>query len=172
MLYKISHAASLAFVSFIAAFFLISFKVRVAKKEEQLARGEQPHSQHLEPGSIIIDMAEKHIATPPSDPRPGPLKIQPCNSSSPPVWSRNPHLVQMGPFSREPPINLLSRLHTFCIFTSIAGFTLAVTGIVCYAWAMQPLSVSIFTSVCTGLVLGGGLFTLVYRSDSDSMYIS
>lgn len=168
-----THHHFTAFVSFIAAFFLIRYKLKEANKEELQAEGILPApTKHSQPGSIILDMAAKHITGSPTDPRPGPIKLHPSQTSSQdrPVWSTNPHLVQMGPFRSQPPIQLLSRLHSFCILMAALGFMLTMAGIVCYTWAMQPRSVSIFTTACVFVSLGGGGLSLLRENDEHTMY--
>ena len=74
----------------------------------------------------------------------------------PPVFSANPHIEQVVPFlSNVSSHRLLSRTHALCVFLAAAGFILAIVGILCYAWALQPRVVSIFASAC----LGGAVLT-------------
>ncbi|KAL4071278.1 hypothetical protein V8B97DRAFT_2007252 [Scleroderma yunnanense] len=77
----------------------------------------------------------------------------------PPILSTNPHLEQVGllPWSRHVSSHLLSRIHTLCILFASIGFVLAIAGIVLYAWALQPIEVSVFTSAC----LGGAILAMV-----------
>jgi hypothetical protein len=54
----------------------------------------------------------------------------------------------------EPPSNLedasaiLIRCNAICVWISVLGFILALTGILAFAWSWMSRSVSIFTSVC------------------------
>ena len=74
----------------------------------------------------------------------------------PPIFSANPHIEQVVPFlSNVSSHRLLSRTHALCVFLAAAGFILAIVGILCYAWALQPRVVSIFASAC----LGGAVLT-------------
>ncbi|KAL0068888.1 hypothetical protein AAF712_004219 [Marasmius tenuissimus] len=143
-----------SFISFVGAFFLVRFKVKEAKRAEDKVEGvpnEQPSK-----GSIILDMAAKQITKSPDTGSPN------VSLTSPPrpmatVWSANPQLVQVGPFLRQPPINLLSRCHFLCILCSLFGFLLALCGIVCLAWAVHPLGIRIITTTVMCLCLASGL---------------
>ena len=72
----------------------------------------------------------------------------------PPIISSHPHVEQVGPFSSS---HLLSKTHTLCIVFAAIGFVLAIAGIVLYAWAVQPIEVSVFTTAC----LGGAILAMV-----------
>ncbi|KAF8918224.1 hypothetical protein CPB85DRAFT_1549599 [Mucidula mucida] len=153
-----------SFVSFLSAFFLIRFKLSEAKQEELKAEGIEPApSVHTKPGSVILNMAAHHITGSPKDPRPGPSRWQR-------IWSANPHLVQVGPFQRTPPVHLLSRMHSLCIASATVGFALMMGGIICFTWAMQPRSVSIFTSASMVGSLGSGAYALMRKGSGHSMY--
>jgi len=69
----------------------------------------------------------------------------------PRVWSANPHIEQVGLFSRPPPTRLLGRCHLLCIIFAIVGFLLALVGTVCYAWDSQPVGVSVFATTCVSI---------------------
>jgi len=108
-------------ISFLGAFFLVRYKVREAVKQELKVEGAP-----LTPSSTF-------------------------SSSRPGIFSRNPHLVQMGPFAESiPPINLLRHCHTLCIWLAAIGFVLALMGVICFSWQRLPFSVSVFSSVCGG----------------------
>ncbi|KAF9031238.1 hypothetical protein BDZ89DRAFT_1064097 [Hymenopellis radicata] len=160
-----------SFVSFLSAFFLIRFKLSEANKEELKAEGIEPApSVHTKPGSVILNMAAHHITGSPTDPRPGPIMMAASSSSSRGIWSANPHIVQVGPFQGTPPVHLLSRLHSLCIALATLGFALLMGGIICFTWAMQPRSVSIFTSASMVGSLGSGAYALMRKSSGNSMY--
>jgi hypothetical protein len=75
----------------------------------------------------------------------------------PRVFSANPHVEQVVPFMSNISYHqLLSRTHAICVFLAAVGFVLALVGIICYSWALQPNAVSIFASAC----LGGALLTM------------
>jgi len=137
------HASS-AIVSFLGAFFLINYKVHEARKEEFRVEG----------GVIVEPLAD--VEKPPvvtrvhtfasnTDPLPGPIAVN--ELGDPPVWSTNPHLIQVGPFHRQPPTNVLERCHSLSVFLASVGFALAMTGIGCFAWARHARSASIFCTV-------------------------
>lgn len=50
----------------------------------------------------------------------------------------------------DPPVRLLSRCHTLSVTMATLGFTMALLGILVFAWTTLPLGVSIFASVCLG----------------------
>ncbi|KAA1470397.1 hypothetical protein DENSPDRAFT_696854 [Dentipellis sp. KUC8613] len=201
-----------AIISFLAAFYLIRYKVKEATVEELKAEGfpaaspcaaeAQNHTQIPSSGSrppsqtASIYSHEPKLSTPaPSihdhsrptpialpttaPPRPAPMPAQPTDSTDSgaskeqstglrrlemdllgetPVFSRNPHLEQVGPFrSRQPPTELLQRAHSLCIALSAIGFVSAMLGIVCYAWAVQPRAVGIVASVATAVCVFGSI---------------
>ncbi|KAJ7125138.1 hypothetical protein C8R44DRAFT_619677 [Mycena epipterygia] len=78
-----------------------------------------------------------------------------------PVWTTNPHLEQVGPFQKKPPTHLLSRCHNLCILLTFAGFALALLGIVAFAWAQNPISVGVVTSVSTLVCFGGAVWVFI-----------
>ena len=140
-----------SFISFVAAFFLVRFKVKEAKRAEDkidgiTAGGTEPLSK----GEVILDMAANHITQSPDHDSP---TTGPNSKGKPSVWSAKPELVQVGPFYRQPPLNLLSRCHFLCILCSALGFLLAMAGILCLAWASHPLAVSVTAAVSLGLCL-------------------
>jgi len=114
-----------AIISFLAAFFLIRYKLREATKQE--------------------------------------LKAEEATSTSTPdIFSRNPHLEQVGPFSNgQPPTNLLRRCHSLCMWLAAVGFVLALMGIICFAWALMPTTVSVFSSVCAGVCFVAGIAAIL-----------
>ncbi|TFK44917.1 hypothetical protein BDQ12DRAFT_708732 [Crucibulum laeve] len=155
-----------AIVSFLAAFFLIRYKVRVAKSEEQEVEGDKANLVESPKAMSEKDMEanEDSVITEShrTDPIPGAIKVGRTSTIDNPVWSSNPHLVQVGPFQGQPPTHLLARCHWFCIFLSALGFVLALLGIMCFAWARHPLGVSIFASICMCICLVvGGMVMLV-----------
>ena len=103
-------------------------------------------------------------AVDPAPPRP--RNFSKCMASNPkidsPIWSSNPHLVQVGPFQGKPPANILGRCHSLSIFLATVGFVLAVAGIGCFAWARQTQSVRIFTTICIAIcvILGVGILVV------------
>src|SRR6266576_6052182 len=122
-----------AIVSFQAAFFLVNYKVHEAKKEEVQAEG----------GIFVETPLDIFEAVPdPMLQRPKVFKALPKRvaTNSPPIWSTNPHLIQVGPFRGQPPTDILGRCHSLSVFLATVGFVLAVVGIGCFAWARQPQS--------------------------------
>lgn len=80
-----------------------------------------------------------------------------------PIFSSNPHLETVGPFRRgQPPIFLLENCHTLCMVLSGIGFILALAGVLCFAWARMPVSVSVFASACMGVCSLGGFFAVLF----------
>lgn len=144
-----------AIISFLASFVLVRYKLKEAKKEELKAEGIAGHGMVMSPTSNKpyhdvekTGSQENHS--------------QRNLTSEPPIHACNPRLEQVGPFSRQPPTNLLSRCHTLCIALGAVGFILALMGIVCYAWAMQPLSVAAFSTAVMGVCLASGGIILMW----------
>ncbi|KAE9411635.1 hypothetical protein BT96DRAFT_1029994 [Gymnopus androsaceus JB14] len=134
-------------ISFFASFFLIRFKVKEAKREEQQVEGNS--AQHSQPETKGRTESSRHS----------------------PVWSANPQLVTTGPFQRQPPVNLLSRCHTLCMVTTAVGFILAIIGTLCYAWAGQSTSVAIITSVTIGICLISCIVIVVPQQSAPSSHL-
>ncbi|KAK1230557.1 hypothetical protein PQX77_006357 [Marasmius sp. AFHP31] len=140
-----------SFISFVAAFFLVRYKVKEAKRAEDKIGGiTEGGTETVSKGEAILDMAANHIT---QSPEHGSPTMGPNAKDRPNVWSAKPELVQVGPFFRQPPLNLLSRCHFLCIVCSVLGFLLAVTGIVCLAWASHPLAVRATAATSLGLCL-------------------
>ncbi len=110
-----------AIMSFIAAFFLVRFRLHEATHDEIKAeRGESPKPSEYA-GLQVIFTTDPHLE------QVGPL-------------SRG-----------APPIHLLKHCHTLCMLASMVGFALAMFGTMCYIWDQLPLSASIFSTACVGL---------------------
>lgn len=161
-----SHTPSVAVLSFMGAFFLIRYKLKEASRDEMLAEGmvNSPLA-----GSVFKDIESNPTVlrqtvtnngaqlglqngTPPEQ-----NKKKGSYPVEPPILARNPHLEQVGPFRLNVSSHLLSRTHALCVSLAVAGFILAIVGIICYAWASQPTEVSIFASVC----LGGAILAMI-----------
>ena len=203
---------TIAIISFLAAFFLIRYKLKVAKNEENEADGKRiigtkPHmneksgSQRLPTPNIssgqssnrllssvdlesaqVVDETGFDLHTPESenetDPMPGPILMSRSLSdhSSPPrnqrrhiqpIWSTNPHLVQVGPFQSQPPTHLLSRCHGLCILLSALGFILGLVGILAFAWDQLPLSSSISASFFMAFCLLASISVICYPDPGE-----
>ncbi|KAH7921015.1 hypothetical protein BV22DRAFT_1039139 [Leucogyrophana mollusca] len=160
-----------AVLSFLAAFLIIRYKLKEATKEELMMEGIQVVSSPLG-GSLRVKSVERDASDPEG---PGPMMHE--NSSpvtarsdssdsqgrnlrsgstpaEPPIFSKNPHIEQVGPFrwniTSTQSSHLLSRFHTLCILLAATGFVLAIMGIILYAWALQPIEVSVFATACLG----------------------
>ena len=125
-----------------------------ARKEKAEAEGDPFVETPLDIFEVAVD---------PTPHRPGMIKAQPRpiaikKKVDRPLWSSNPHLVQVGPFRGKPPANILGRCHSLSVFLATVGFVLAMTGIGCFAWARQTQSVKIFTTawiaICVTLGVG------------------
>jgi len=143
-----------AIISFLASFVLVRYKLIEAKKEELKVEGITRSGLVTSPTSIehhrdvekTADPMANHRHSPPRDGTTGEL-----------IYSCDPRLEQVGPFSsKQPPTALLSRCHSLCIYLAAVGFILALMGILCYAWAVQPLSVAAFSSGIMALCLISG----------------
>jgi len=151
-----------------AAFFLIRYKLKIATSEERQTNAHVYEKEMVEsptsdsPRFFASDKGETHqdvtnntkethqpIHNDPNrdtDPRPGLIRVDVNSAARWPIYSTNPHLVQVGPFQRQPPIHLLGRCHTLCVILTALGFVLGLTGILCFAWDRLPLSVSVSSS--------------------------
>ncbi|KZT21043.1 hypothetical protein NEOLEDRAFT_1099703 [Neolentinus lepideus HHB14362 ss-1] len=143
-----------AILSFFGAFILVRYKVKEANKEEIKAEGGQPTTTTTTTSPVDVEKtAQSQSQSQTPRPHASPADI-------PTIFSSDPRLVQVGPFSRQPPIMLLQRVHTLCLWTSAVGFVLALMGILCFSWSMMPRSVSIFASACLGVCVVGSVFTV------------
>lgn len=165
-----------AIMSFLAAFFLVRYKLKIAKHEEaEIERVLEENESEAHANCPIQSPVSAHssfhldsekgdrlgpLARPDrrpnydheTDPIPGAMRFT-SPITSRPLVSKNPHLVQLGPRDSEPPTHLLSRFHSLCIFLATLGFALALMGILCFAWDSLPLSVSISATFFMGLCL-------------------
>lgn len=65
-------------------------------------------------------------------------------------------------------MNLLQRFHSLCVCLSVAGFILVAVGILCFSFAMQATSVSIFSSACLAVCVVAGLAVLFVSSAKEN----
>jgi len=161
----IIHAYS-AVISFIGAFFLVQYKLTIAEEDEEEVETEMVDS----PTSFNSD--PEKIVSPTSFYRAGSRSIQ-GRARAPPglsdqVWSVNPRLVQIGPFQKEPPTQLLSRCHSLCVFLTFLGFVLAIIGLISFAWDRQPLGISVAASITMTFCLTAGTTILIFPSTKTS----
>ncbi|KAF9501370.1 hypothetical protein BDN71DRAFT_1380121 [Pleurotus eryngii] len=136
-----------AILSFLAAFFLIRYKVKQAGKQELKAQAAAMADPVHGDMKAFLPSQSRHSTE---------------SSPEPPILSTNPELVQVGPFRRNAPIHILGRFHSLCIQLSFIGFALALMGIICFAWAKHPLSVSVFVTIAMGASLLSGAAILVW----------
>ena len=119
-----------AILSFFAAFFLVRYRLKEATRAELKAE------EGVKSDSMHSDSHSR-------------------------IFTSNPHLEPFGPFRRgQPPTQLLENCHALCMWLAAVGFVLAITGVVCFTWALLPGSVSIFASTCMGICLVGGGFAI------------
>ena len=138
-----------AILSFLAAFFLIRYKLTMAKREERIVESglADSASNPIGSGSLSSD------ATADAD-----LSRSSTASTSQPIWSSNPHLEQVGPFRRgRPPTHLLDHCHSLCMWLSIVGFVQALVGVLCFAWSKLSLSGGVFGSICMAVCVVTGV---------------
>jgi len=143
-----------AVISFLGAFFLIRYKLEVAEQDEAEAEQEMVDS----PTSISSDPEKSGVRT--NHPR-GRVRVQ-SDSAENPIWSTNPRLVQVGPFQRKPPTQLLFRCHSLCVFLTFVGFLFAIMGLISFAWDQLPLSIGIAASISMGFCLTAGATILIF----------
>jgi len=141
-----------AIISFLGAFYLIRYKLAVAQKGEEEAEIERANS----PISISsIEKARGSATSPDTDdlqtnPVSGRVRVKSLSQRDLIFWTTDPHLVQVGPFQRQAPTELLARCHSLCLLLSSLGFVLALIGMISFAWDQLPLSASAFASASMG----------------------
>ena len=84
------------------------------------------------------------------------------------IVSFNPRLVQVGPFQREPPTELLSRCHSLCVFLTFLGFVFAIIGLISFAWDRLPTSIGVAASIVMTFCLTAGTTILIFPSTKTS----
>lgn len=163
--------SSAAIISFLAAFFLVRYRLTVAEKEEAEAEKNLVDS----PKSMSLNHLEKsrawtsHTDDIHTDSRVGRrVRVSSALSGDQIIWSTDPHLVQVGPFQRQPPTELVARCYSLCLFLSFVGFILALIGAISFAWDRLPWSISIFISILTVLCLVAAILILVFPSTKTS----
>ena len=163
-----------------AAFFLIRYKLKIATTEERQTDGHVYEEIVDSPIALTSDMEKAHQdvndntkgrhqpihndRNRDTDPRPGLIRVNVDSAAGSPrrlIYSTNPHLVQVGPFQRQPPTHLLGRCHTLCVILTALGFVLALMGILCFAWDRLPLSVSVSSSCFMAMCVISGVFILL-----------
>ena len=134
-----------AILAFLAAFFLIRYKLTVARREER---------------KVEFGLSDSTVngGSDSSNTEPGSQSRSSTTSSDPPIWSSNPHLEQVGPFRRgRPPTHLLDHCHSLCMWLSVVGFVFALVGVLCFAWSRLALGGGIVASICIGTCLVAGV---------------
>ncbi len=147
-----------AIVSFLAAFFLVNYRVHEAKKEEAEAEGDTFVETPLDIFEVAIDPTPQH----PKVFKGQPKSIATQKKVDRRLRSSNPYLAQVGPFHRkQPPANILGRCHSLSVFLATAGFVLAMGGIACLAWTRQTQSVRVFTLILIAICVTLGVGILI-----------
>ena len=135
-----------------AAFFLVRFRLHEASRQEVKAEHPADHKTD-HPDQAAGSVSEKN-------PKPGDA----------PIWSANPQLDQVGPLRRgKPPTHLLEICHTLCMIFSVLGFILAMVGVLCYAWAMLPVSSQVLCTVSIGVCLSTSVIA-IFLPQSVSLF--
>lgn len=155
-----------AVISFLGAFFLIRYKLAVAEIEEDEAVKDVVDSPKPISGdpensssSLYASGLRNHIR--------GRVRVV-SEFAENPIWSTNPHLVQVGPFNRGPPTVLLARCHSLSVFLAFLGFLLAIMGLVSFAWDRLPLSIGISATVSMSFCFIAGALILFVPSTKTS----
>ena len=140
-----------AILSFLAAFFLIRYKLTVAKREERKVESGLASGASNNGNGSACNGAAMSDAN-------GDASRRTTGSSNPPIWSSNPHLEQVGPFRRgQPPTHLPDHCHSLCMWLSVAGFIQALVGVICFSWSRLSLSGGVVGSVCMAVCLVTGV---------------
>ena len=161
-----------AVISFLGAFFLIRYKLEVAEHDQDEVEQEMVDS----PTSISSDPEKRGSSVSQAsglrtNNAGGRVRVKTDPPENPIIWSTNPRLVQVGPFQRKPPIELLSRCHSLCVFLTFLGFILAIMGLMSFAWDRLPLSIGIAASVAMGFCLTAGASILVFPFTKTSHHL-
>lgn len=150
-----------AILSFLASFVLVRYKLDEAKKEEAKVEGFSPSSSmplpHRQRSRAQSDVEKSAIQGHSNSFQ----RIRSPSTYSAPVQSCNPRLEQVYGFTKHPPTELMRRCHGLCIALATVGFVLALMGTVCYAWAVQPVSVAVFSSAVMGVCLLSAAIVLI-----------
>jgi len=159
-------------ISFLAAFFLVRYKLEVAEHDENEVEQEIVDS----PTSISSDPEKRGF----SASQAGGLRTTNVRGrvrvkTDPPenqiIWSTNPRLVQVGPFQKKIPTGLLTRCHSLCVLLTFLGFLLAIMGLISFAWDQLPLSIGIAASVAMGFCLTAGALILIFPFSKTSHHL-
>jgi len=174
----------IAVLSFRAAFMLNEYKLEEATYEELMAEGTAGTTgfrgfilvKDIEHG-LRASAAEKKLAS-------GDLMDQTTpNASSNNITkgsdrgSQEPRHKPVDPAAyleevslqcaQSRSVALFRNIHFLCIVLACIGFVFTITGILLYAWAVQPWEVGLVTSVCFGacvLAIAQSIITTIYRA--------
>lgn len=134
---------SAAIISFLAAFFLIRYKLISAKREE-----------------VEVESGFANVAT-----FMEPRKLS--QPTLPPIFSSDHHLEQVGPLRREQlPTHLLDNCHSLSMWLAMAGFVLALAGVLCVTWARFALGSSVFATACVVVCMVSGIVAFLWPESS------
>ena len=107
-----------AILSFLAAFFLIRYKLAVAKQQDVESGMAETRQSSMDPGMPKIFSSNPHLE------QVGPFR------------------------RGEPPTHLLDHCHTLCMWLAMMGFVLSFAGLICFTWSRLAWSGAIFASGC------------------------
>ncbi|RPD57711.1 hypothetical protein L226DRAFT_165071 [Lentinus tigrinus ALCF2SS1-7] len=125
-----------AIMSFFAAFFLIRYKLSMAKREE--------HKVQISDNKGGVDTVSSSSIW----------------SSNPHLKQVGP--FRRG----QPPTHLLDHLHSLCLGLSATGFILSLVGVMCFVWSRLARSAGAFASVCMGACLISGVAAVFWPPSS------
>lgn len=131
---------SAAIISFLAAFFLIRYKLIVANREE------------LEVESGCNNVATSTESRKSSQP------------TLPPKFSSDHRLEQVG--RGQLPTHLLDNCHSLSMWLAMAGFVLALAGVLCVTWARFALGSSVFATACVIVCMVSGIVAFFWPESS------
>ncbi|TFK87567.1 hypothetical protein K466DRAFT_575761 [Polyporus arcularius HHB13444] len=127
---------SAAIMSFFAAFFLIRYKLSMAKREEH---------------KIEVARHKDGIDT---------VSSSSVWSTNPHLEQVGP--FRRG----QPPTHLLDHLHSLCMWLSATGFVLALVGVMCFVWTRLARSAGAFASGCLAACLVSGVAAVFWPASS------
>lgn len=170
----------IAILSFVAAFMLNEYKLETATYEElilegmtgttgfrgffrkkDLEHGLQALATEKEPASAtLVGQTTPNATTKGSDRGSQELRHQTVDPVA--------HLEDVSlQWAQSRSVALFRNIHALCIVLACIGFVFTITGIVLYAWAVQPWEVGVVTSVCFGacvLAVALSIITTIYRA--------
>ncbi|KIJ65949.1 hypothetical protein HYDPIDRAFT_110063 [Hydnomerulius pinastri MD-312] len=142
-------------LGYVASFALIRYRIVDASEGEDVKLGgvlSSPSGPSMMQKQLITPTRRKMILEP----------IHPIDACVAflQLPERLPVLFASRSSRSPPPLSLITRCYYTTLCLTAAGFILALTGILTYAWAGLKMPVGIFSTVCLGLGVGAGIWAI------------